>query len=390
MYSVVTQMKLHTHTAFSRQRGDTLIEVLIATVIIASVLIGAFSVTRASTRQTGNAKEQSQAASYLQAEVEKLRAGIEGTERDDFFDTTSFPLYCVANSGGSVIPVKLDGITTLPDAKDDPLATSGTPSYPAECVQGRYFISITPPADPDIDSTFTLRARWITQNSETAESIFYYRLYPTVTSTAPVASCPAPSDVVLVLDTSGSMNQSWGTPPNTRFREMKAVAKTFVDATIASSGNLEALVSFDSTGTIESGFTGDATLLKNRIDSLATHHDTRYARGLDQAITLFQTQGRPGSQKIIVFVSDGRADDPALAEARANALKGGSALGGEQVAIFTIGINPDSEDFVELEAMKGGEVVGVTGVTEGYFVEAVNSGELLGLMAGVANGFNCP
>ncbi len=56
-----------------KQTGDTIVEVLIAVAVIATILAGAFTVTNRSTRAVRDAEEHAQALQFLQGQVELLR-----------------------------------------------------------------------------------------------------------------------------------------------------------------------------------------------------------------------------------------------------------------------------------------------------------------------------
>lgn len=57
-----------------KQAGDTIVEVLIAILVIASILTGAFLVSQQSTRNVRNSEEHSEALNALQAQIELLRS----------------------------------------------------------------------------------------------------------------------------------------------------------------------------------------------------------------------------------------------------------------------------------------------------------------------------
>lgn len=56
------------------QAGDTIVEVLIAILVIASILTGAFVVSQQSSRNVRNAQEHSEALNILQGQIEQLRS----------------------------------------------------------------------------------------------------------------------------------------------------------------------------------------------------------------------------------------------------------------------------------------------------------------------------
>lgn len=58
----------------SRSKGDTIVEVLIALAVMASILVGAFAVASASARNIRTSQEHSEALQLLQGQIEQLRA----------------------------------------------------------------------------------------------------------------------------------------------------------------------------------------------------------------------------------------------------------------------------------------------------------------------------
>ena len=56
------------------QAGDTIVEVIIAVAVVATILAGAFIVTNRSTQAVRDSEEHAQALQYLQGQVELLRA----------------------------------------------------------------------------------------------------------------------------------------------------------------------------------------------------------------------------------------------------------------------------------------------------------------------------
>lgn len=67
-------MQQRQHRIHQRQRGDTIVEVMIAIAIISSVLAGAFYMTNHSTRAVRDSEEHAQALQLLQGQLEQLRA----------------------------------------------------------------------------------------------------------------------------------------------------------------------------------------------------------------------------------------------------------------------------------------------------------------------------
>jgi type II secretory pathway pseudopilin PulG len=70
-------------------RGDTLIEVMFAVVILSAVLISCFALANTAFRQGGRAQERAQAANLAQEQYEALRAYRDGTGWAGFYADTN-------------------------------------------------------------------------------------------------------------------------------------------------------------------------------------------------------------------------------------------------------------------------------------------------------------
>lgn len=110
-----------------------------------------------------------------------------------------------------------------------------------------------------------------------------------------VSSTSTERDVVLVLDTSSSMN---GTPLD----ETKKASIKFIESTIGDGANI-GVVNYDDESTIASHFSNDKNSLENIINGLGTGGSTNIEAGLRSAEgMLAQSQA---DKKIIVLMSDG-------------------------------------------------------------------------------------
>lgn len=115
------------------------------------------------------------------------------------------------------------------------------------------------------------------------------------TTTSPPITTSSERDVVLVLDTSGSMS---GEP----LEQTKRAAEKFVDTVLAESANV-AIVNYDDSANMASSFTNNATELKRIINELYDGGGTNIESGLRLAEQML-TQSK-AEKKIIVLMSDG-------------------------------------------------------------------------------------
>lgn len=112
-----------------------------------------------------------------------------------------------------------------------------------------------------------------------------------------------PLDVVLVMDTSGSMKGS-------ALANAKRAANKFVDKLLPKNKNVKiGIVSFAEKGEIKSGLTTDVTALKNAINGLTAGGGTYTQQGLEKAAGILNNVP-DNHKKVMVVVGDG---EPTLA-----------------------------------------------------------------------------
>ena len=113
----------------------------------------------------------------------------------------------------------------------------------------------------------------------------------------PVAT---PHDIVLVIDTSGSMGDSG------RMAAAKDAAKGFVDQIIdLNDGHRIAVVNFANYPGVAHSFSTNKTTLKASIDALSANGGTHLEGGIYEATKLLQNDGLSANHKTIVVLGDG-------------------------------------------------------------------------------------
>lgn len=140
-----------------------------------------------------------------------------------------------------------------------------------------------------------------------------------------VIGCSEEADVMLVLDSSGSVSGDMGT--------LRDAAKSFIDALQVSSGGVEVgVVDFDNDGVLVQGLTGNATSAKDQIDTLTAGGQTYLDEGIATAQQELDDNGRTGVPQFMLIVSDGDANDEPAAAAEASDSRDAG------VTIFAVGV----------------------------------------------------
>jgi tight adherence protein B len=152
----------------------------------------------------------------------------------------------------------------------------------------------------------------------------------------PLGRTNTPVGVVLLIDTSGSMNQ------NGKLDAAKAAARQFVAQ--RQPNDRIAVVAFSSQPRILVNFTSDAALLNKGIDSLAATGETALFDGVRTGAGLFADH--PDFQPDMVLLSDGKdtVSTSTFAQAEASAQ-------GAHAAVFTVGLQGGDFDEGPLHAL---------------------------------------
>lgn len=140
-----------------KQRGDTIVEVLIATAVIGMVLGISYVAANRAARMGQQAQERTEATKLAEGQIELLRASAPTDARFSsgvYSASLSGKSFCI--SGGSVIEQEEPLDLYTDDLKTDPPDTGA--KYKIGCAfnDGRYLVAIT----RDSNDKFTVRVRW--------------------------------------------------------------------------------------------------------------------------------------------------------------------------------------------------------------------------------------
>jgi prepilin-type N-terminal cleavage/methylation domain-containing protein len=158
---------IHRHTQ-PRQRGDTIVEVLISMLIISIVLAGAYVTVHKSTIGVRNSQEHSEALKLAQSQVEQVRHDASKKAAAQVFGNAADLPFCIANE---TIKTAATATQCKQDAAGQP--TSTEPIYSVSNSR-----TSCGPALPPNCYQFTTTVNWasVTGNGLANEQIVY-RLY---------------------------------------------------------------------------------------------------------------------------------------------------------------------------------------------------------------------
>jgi len=175
----------------------------------------------------------------------------------------------------------------------------------------------------------------------------------------PTLSSSCGIDIALIIDNSGSIS-------GTELTQMKDAFKTFVDAFLPYTPTQMALVKFNTNGDLVLDYSGDATTIKNAIDSVSTSGGyTNWQDGLKEAYDEFDNSAKPD---LYVFASDGnpnRYGDPAQTAtepvAVAQAVLTANQIKLSGIRIITLGIGLGTGGAANLQAISSADAYYSTG-----------------------------
>jgi len=168
MYKLISKIPF-IKTRSSKERGDTIIEVLLAMTVIGLVLASSYGIANRSIRIGREAQERTEALKQVETQVERLRVASQFLDQG----LATFPeeaAFCLAEDS-SVVSFGNGAIT---EAVLDDLSTG----YPNQCrtgTGGRYAVSIK----RSEGYVYTIWARWETIGGGVQQVLeLNYRIYP--------------------------------------------------------------------------------------------------------------------------------------------------------------------------------------------------------------------
>lgn len=161
-----------------------------------------------------------------------------------------------------------------------------------------------------------------------------------------------PLDIVLVLDTSGSMDESFGRGQGSRLSALKTAVDSFIGKVAENAKKTEAnhqisIVTFDDRASRICGLTPvstDAQTLKDAVKDLSAGGATGTDEGMKEAENVLKN-AQEGSERIVILFTDGvptrfSSYSPSVAHDAVNAAKRMKDAG---VTIYAIGVFPGAD-----------------------------------------------
>ncbi len=216
-----------------------------------------------------------------------------------------------------------------------------------------------------------------------------------------------PADVVIVIDTSGSMSSI--VDGHSVLYYAKQAAKNLAADLLASSGNRVALVSYDYDGGGNGSYSGDSRLDQNFTSSISTFNSavnglsagggTNTQAGLQRAWNTVNSYGNTGSRKFIVFLTDGvptisigrsyGPNEPTTHNHHTKAAMSEGNVAAGYASVFTVGLLgavPSGSLTVAREVLQGG-AAGYGIYTSGYY-ETMSAPDVSGIFAQIGQNIN--
>ncbi len=206
-------------------------------------------------------------------------------------------------------------------------------------------LSHTYPAAGVYTAVVTAQNSFSTLTATTDITIIPYNNYLPVVAKNVCSASASPIDVILAVDTSGSMATTLGESNQTKLEAAQSAASTFIDL-LHMPSDQAGLVSFADDAKLEYPLTIDADNLKNTLSLLTANGATR----IDLALLvsrdeLIGPRHNQGSAQALILLSDGQPTDVSEEEVLAAA----DLVKSSGIVVYTIGLGQDTNEVLMQE-----------------------------------------
>lgn len=163
----------HLREKYLNNRGDTIVEVLIAIAIVSSVLAGAFTVTQKSAVAVRDSQERGEMLQLLQGQVEQVRS-LASAAANDSSGVFAAGYFCIKTVSGVPARQNIPSLTSLPALSTDPMSAYGTCQFGTA---SKYNIAVSYDNSANKKS-FTFTGRWDRIRGGKDQLQLTYRVYP--------------------------------------------------------------------------------------------------------------------------------------------------------------------------------------------------------------------
>ena len=365
-------------------RGDTILEVLIAIAVVSSILGSVFVLANRTAQNSRQAQEHQEALKYASSQIELLNEYL----RQSGGDRPTGSSFCMQQA----VLAPLDYTGEAPaQCQYDNGAYDYSFKVSYDATNKVYIVTVTwPGATGSVDSV-ALAYRPNLSGGTYGESIVVVPVPAPTPTPTPTPSCTTPRDIVLVLDTSSSMYLNEMSPGYNRLEAMRDAANLFVDnSSVLATGNHEAIVAFNSGSSIMQSLTSSLGALHTGVTASYNFaaSGTVYVGAMQRGLEALAGPGsRAGVQKIMVFMSDGlpndtNDDDTSITGINAQmALNMANTVKASGVVLYTVGIIADaSSTNIVLQAMPG---------NGGTYSAASNNAQFQAIFQSLGNELEC-
>lgn len=148
----------------------------------------------------------------------------------------------------------------------------------------------------------------VSTNSSFDENVIANTVPATITFNKPALVCgTSPTDVMLVIDKSGSMNDRAGSS-GTKISNAKTAANNFIDILAQQTQNTVGLSTFANTGTLNSSLSSNFSSVKNQVTAISANGGTCIECGILKANADISIKKRQNIKNVVILLTDGKAN----------------------------------------------------------------------------------